>query len=232
VSVVDSSLVSLIETAAEVAVQRALASMVQPLVRHGTIVTPLSAPSIHDVVMDGDAFSIPCHDVTSGIALNAGSRVTVFFAPPHQALIVGVIEPQGPIRQQILEVDDSLRTVSNITDMQLLDVPLVGSHTYGIHTHALVNTASVVAGARWEVRLNVNGSNWDRIWQLSPGVVGTAQQVIDSTVYYVPATTDDYDLQVQVTEVVNGMDIQLLGGADHRRTLTVFDKGILPELGA
>lgn len=223
--------IEMLERVAEVAVQRALTRIVQPIIRHGTCVEPsIASPGIHEILVDGDSESIACHDVTGGINMGPGTRVTILFAPPHQALIVGMVDPMGPVRQQVLEVDDAPRTVTGITDMQLLDVPLVGGHMYGIHTHALVQCASVVAAARWEVRLNVNGAQHDRIWQLSQGTTGTIQEIVDSTVFYTPDTTDDYDLQVAVVEVTNGMDIQFLGGTDHRRILTVFDLGILPVL--
>ena len=223
--------IAILERAAEVAVQRALTRVVQPIIRHGTCIEPsIASPGIHEILVDGDSESIACHDVTGGVNMNTGTRVTILFAPPHQALIIGMVDPEGPVRQQIIEVDDATRTVTGITDMELLAVPLVGGHTYGVHTHALVETASVVAAARWEVRLNDNGAQHDRIWQLSPGVVGTAQVMLDSIVYYVPDESADYDLQVAVVEVTNGMDIHFLGGTDHRRTLTVFDYGIVAEI--
>lgn len=85
----DTQLVAIIEAAAEAAVQRSLLTTITPIYRHG-ILTDLDLDTyIHQVQMDGDSDSIPVHDITQ-LSPNLGDRVTVLFAPPHQAMIIGL----------------------------------------------------------------------------------------------------------------------------------------------
>lgn len=85
---VDGSLVDLIETAAKAAVQRSLIETIVPIIRHGTVADVDTNTYIHDVQMDGDSTSIQVHDILQ-MASGIGDRVTVMFAPPHQAMIIG-----------------------------------------------------------------------------------------------------------------------------------------------
>lgn len=85
---VDSSLVDLIETAAQAAVQRSLIETVVPIIRHGTVVDTDINTFIHEVQMDGDSTTILAHDIQH-LGSTVGARVTVMFAPPHQAMIIG-----------------------------------------------------------------------------------------------------------------------------------------------
>lgn len=78
----------LTQTAAQVAVQRALDTTSTATVRHGTIITVDFGLFIHEVMLDADGIAIRAHDITD-LAVQVGMRVTVLFAPPHQALIIG-----------------------------------------------------------------------------------------------------------------------------------------------
>lgn len=81
--------IGLLEAAADAAVQRALAATIVPIIRHGVIVDIDLNLYIHDVQMDGDTETIQVHDITL-LGVPIGARVTVLFAPPHQAMIIGV----------------------------------------------------------------------------------------------------------------------------------------------
>lgn len=83
-----ASLVDLIETAAKAAVQRSLLETVVPIIRHGTVIAIDINKFIHDVQMDGDSSTIQVHDILQ-FSSYVGARVTVMFAPPHQAMIIG-----------------------------------------------------------------------------------------------------------------------------------------------
>lgn len=79
----------LTQTAAQVAVQRALTNTNMPTIRHGTVVRVDYGVFIHEVQLDEPGgVSIRAHDVTI-LGVGLGDRVTVLFAPPHQALIIG-----------------------------------------------------------------------------------------------------------------------------------------------
>lgn len=61
-------------------------------IRHGTVQdTHTGGIGIHDVLVDGDDSPIGVHDITMGFPLVIGDRVTVLFAAPHQALIIGKV---------------------------------------------------------------------------------------------------------------------------------------------
>lgn len=79
----------LLEAAADAAVQRALSATIVPLIRHGVVVDIDLNLYIHDVQMDGDSETIKVHDITL-LGVPIGGRVTVLFAPPHQAMIIGM----------------------------------------------------------------------------------------------------------------------------------------------
>lgn len=83
-----ADLVSLIETATESAVQRSLLTTIVPVYRHGVVTDVDLDTYIHSVQMDGDSGSIPVHDITQ-LGPPLGEKVTVLFAPPHQAMIIG-----------------------------------------------------------------------------------------------------------------------------------------------
>lgn len=81
----------LTQSAAQVAVQRALTQTTAPTVRHGTVVTVDNGLFVHEVLMDADTIAnvtIRAHDITY-MGVSKGQRVSVLFAPPHQALIIG-----------------------------------------------------------------------------------------------------------------------------------------------
>lgn len=84
-------IVQLIESATEAAVRRNLASLVSHApIQHGTVIELTTGGyGIHDVLLEGDVDPVPVMDITTGTPLNVGDRVTVMFAPPHQALIFG-----------------------------------------------------------------------------------------------------------------------------------------------
>jgi hypothetical protein len=113
------SLDSLVELAAQLAAQRAIdqAKATGAQVRHGTVVDLYSGGiGIHDVLMDGDVQSIAVHDITMGFPLLVGDRVTVLFAPPHQALIIGKVPTQNVGNLvTILEYEASWQTDTPIT---------------------------------------------------------------------------------------------------------------------
>jgi hypothetical protein len=79
----------LVKTASQVAVQRALAETSISEVIHGTVTEVDTTYFIHQVQLDADSTIIRAHDVTQ-LVVNVGERVTVLFAPPHQALIIGI----------------------------------------------------------------------------------------------------------------------------------------------
>lgn len=81
--------VGLLEVAADLAVQRALSATIVPIIRHGVVVDIDLNLYIHDVQMDGDTETIKVHDITL-LGVPIGGRVTVLFAPPHQAMIIGM----------------------------------------------------------------------------------------------------------------------------------------------
>lgn len=80
----------LTQTAAQVAVQRAFTNTPMPTIRHGTVMAVDYGTFIHQVRMDepGGDVRIRAHDITD-LGTGVGDRVTVLFAPPHQALIIG-----------------------------------------------------------------------------------------------------------------------------------------------
>jgi hypothetical protein len=79
----------LTQTAAQVAVQRSLTATPTATVRHGTIVAVDYGTFIHELQLDEPGnVTIRAHDVTD-VGVGIGDRVTVLFAPPHQALIIG-----------------------------------------------------------------------------------------------------------------------------------------------
>lgn len=84
----DPNLVSIIETAAEAAVQRSILGTISASYLTGTVTDVDFDTFIHSVQMDGDTSAIPVHDITH-LGVNVGERVTVLFAPPHQAMIIG-----------------------------------------------------------------------------------------------------------------------------------------------
>lgn len=76
------------QTAAQVAVQRAITNTPTTIVRHATVIETDIGTFIHAVQLDADGVTIRAHDIThNGVSI--GDRVTVVFAPPHQALIIG-----------------------------------------------------------------------------------------------------------------------------------------------
>jgi hypothetical protein len=85
--------VLLAESAAEAAVQRALSQGLTLSVRHGTVAVVNTTSWIHQVLLDGDNFNVQAHDVSACGAF-VGARVTVLFAPPHQALILSAHRTQ------------------------------------------------------------------------------------------------------------------------------------------
>lgn len=218
--------IAIIEHAAEVAVQRALTRIVQPIIRHGTCVEPsIASPGIHEILVDGDSESIACHDVTGGINMGAGARVTILFAPPHQALIIGMVDPMGPVRQFTTEADVSY-TTSTVTDFVLTSVPMIGGHVYGVHLHSVARTSSVVVAASWQIELRVDGTVTDRLWHFNHGVTGTTQWMVDGWVYHTPDESGDFDLDVFADEIVDGMNLEFLASPTAVRSFTVFDFGI------
>lgn len=222
--------IGLIETAAEAAVQRALSYTVVPVIRHGVLIEPDTfGMRIHSVQIDGDTTSIACHDITTGYTIPVGARVTVLFAPPHQAMIIGVVTPLGPIAQLIDDGDSGTHSVSAVTDMTLSDVPLVAGRTYGINLHSVVEWASLDVLARWAVILRVNTVQIDRLGDVHDAITGVSHYVIDSTVEYTPDVTGQYDLDVFVSELVNGSTITFKGTATSLRKFTVYDHGVLPD---
>lgn len=80
----------LTQTAAQVAVQRALTNSPTAEVRHGSVLAVDNGLFVHEVQMDADTGSVTirAHDITQ-LGVCVGDRVTVLFAPPHQALIIG-----------------------------------------------------------------------------------------------------------------------------------------------
>jgi len=78
----------LMQTAAQLAVQRALTSTQQTVFRHGTVIELNIDTYAHFIQLDADGITIQAHDTTH-LGVNVGDRVTVIFTPPHQALIVG-----------------------------------------------------------------------------------------------------------------------------------------------
>lgn len=80
----------LTQTAAQVAVQRALTSVTTTTWRSGTVQVCDYGTFIHQVRLDepGGSIVVQCHDITQN-GVGVGDRVTVVFAPPHQALIIG-----------------------------------------------------------------------------------------------------------------------------------------------
>lgn len=86
----DSDILRLIEEASNAAVKKALVKMRVPQYVTATV-TELTTGGygVHDVIVDGDVDAVQVMDVTTGTPLNEGDRVTVVFAPPHQALIIG-----------------------------------------------------------------------------------------------------------------------------------------------
>lgn len=228
-----ADLVRLIETAAEAAVQRALFTTITPVVRHGILTDHDSFSNIHLVQMDGDTASVPCHDVTTGYRIPIGAKVTVLFAPPHQAFIIGAVVPMGPIRQLKMGTDGPPMAVSTTpTDMQLPDVPLIGGVTYALHAHVLAELASVSVDARWSFHVRANGSSVDRVGDLNPRVTGVSHWLMDAWVYYTPDETGDYDLDINAEKSVDGATVMFqANGTNVWRHLTVHDTGVLPVLG-
>jgi hypothetical protein len=77
------------QTTAQVAVQRALTSTPTATIRHGTVTAIDYGTFIHELQLDEPGnVTIRAHDITSQ-GVGVGDRVTVLFAPPHQALIIG-----------------------------------------------------------------------------------------------------------------------------------------------
>lgn len=87
-----TDLEAFVVSAAELAVQRAFERTLVPSVQHGIITVADTSTWIHQVQLDGQADSTFVHDVQhTGAAV--GDRVTVLFAPPHQAYILGMPKP-------------------------------------------------------------------------------------------------------------------------------------------
>lgn len=82
-------LVGLVEAATSAAVQQSFIKTVLPTYRPASVIAVNTGTWIHDIQMDGDAGTIQAHDLTGSGAF-VGARVTVLFAPPHQAMIVAV----------------------------------------------------------------------------------------------------------------------------------------------
>lgn len=230
-SLTSTDLVSMIETAAEAAVQRSFQNAITPVIRHGVLVDHDAFNSIHKVQMDGDTSSVPCHDVTTGYRIPIGTKVTVLFAPPHQAFIVGMVVPPGPIRQIVVSTNSPSYTAgSAVTELVLDDVPLIGGVTYAFHCHELVEFTSASVEARWTMHFRVNAAQIDRAMDLKPRVTGVSYWIVDSWAYWTPDTTDVYDIDMTVSENVAGADIQLQATtAGAFRHLTVHDAGVLPR---
>lgn len=229
-STADNSLVNLIDAAAQAAVQRSLNQTIVPIIRHGTLIEANISPGIHEVQMDGDNASIACHDITTGFGIPIGARVTVLFAPPHQAFIIGAVTRLGPIRQYIGSSSSSTYSVSTATDMALTDVPVIAGRTYAVHLHSLVEFASLAAAARWLIHFRVEGAQIDRFWDLHPNLTGTMHFMIDAICYWTPDITGDFDIDVYAENNVGGATVQFqANGTNVFRKLTVHDKGILPS---
>lgn len=79
---------SLTQNATQLAIQRAVTNTPTAIVRHGTVTETDIGTFIHAVQLDADGVTVRVHDITHH-GVSVGDRVTVLFAPPHQALIIG-----------------------------------------------------------------------------------------------------------------------------------------------
>jgi len=138
--------------------------------------------------------------------------------------------PKGAIKRQTLTASSSLYIVDTDTDMLLSNVPVTAGRIYGIHLHSFYELNSVNINARWYIYLKINGALYDIFKAIGPRISsGAVQDTLDSTVYWVPtvsAITDD--LLVHADEAADGADLQFLGAATFRRTLTLIDYGVAP----
>lgn len=227
-----SNLLDIIQVAVDAAVQKSIAATIQPVFRQGVVTDHDATSNIHQVQMDGDIDSIPCHDITtSPWRVPIGAKVTILFAPPHGAFIIGIVNPTPGLIRQIVVTTNSppYSSGSTVTDLVLPDVPLLGGVTYSIHYHDLAEFSSVNAEARWILEARVDGDEIDRMADLKPRSTGVSYWVIDSTTYYTPSISGDYDIDILITEIVDGAGIELQGNStDAFRHLTVRCEGVLP----
>lgn len=228
----NDDMLSLIQVAAEAAVQRSLVQTLVPVIRHGVLIEPAAyGPRIHEVQMDGDTSSIAVHDITTGPIFEVGTRITVLFAPPHQAMAIGQVISPGPVRQQVLQSTAAAISATGVTDMALDDVPMVADETYAIHAHtASIEVASVAAAARWLINLRINGLVTDRFIDIHSGVTGVTHASLSATCFFTPPTTDVYDVDVHAQQVAAGSTVQFEGSSTAKRTLTVTHIGRVPIL--
>lgn len=221
--------IRLLEIAAEAAVQRSLYSTIVPIIRHGVLIEANAyGPRIHEVQMDGDSSSIAVHDITTGAIFETGTRITILFAPPHQAMAIGQVLPVGPVRQLILTTSTASMGVTTNTDMAIESVPMVAGETYGFHLHTGVEISSVSVDARWLINLRLDGNVIERFWDLNHRVTGVFHVTIDSTVYLIADTTDVYDIDVQAQLSGAGSSVEFEANSVAKRSLTVTHVGVPP----
>lgn len=87
----DEDVLDLINRAVEVAVQRAVNTVIVPQFLFGTVTdVNVTGPSIHEVLLDGDETEEVAVMDVSGLTINVGDRVAIAFAPPHQLWLIGI----------------------------------------------------------------------------------------------------------------------------------------------
>lgn len=138
--------------------------------------------------------------------------------------------PLGQLKRQKLTADFGPITVDQDTDMTLTGIFGVAGRSYPVHVHRHMNINSVVAGARWNINLKVNGSVYDRFDSIGTGVTGTFRYLLDAEVDWEPTSDTLATLVVAADEIVDGSDLTFLGASGASSIFKVSDNGLVyPE---
>lgn len=106
------------------------------------------------------------------------------------------------------------------------NVPVIGGNTYGIRVDFVLQWSSVDADARWDIYARINGSNFDRLAVINPGVVGISHQPVKGEVVWIPgATAATDDITIWAERVTAGAPITPSGSATLKRKLWIIDYG-------
>lgn len=181
----------------------------------------------NDELQDNSVALANMQDASVGTAELINNAVTTAKIGDDQVTGPKFTGGRGIVRQFDEDIDSSTFSDDADTDMVLNNVPVVAGRTYAIHLHSRFIFASLVADARWVIRLRLNGVDFDIFDDLQPVTLGNTRGTIDATVYWTPsvsAATDD--LLVRLDKLADGAQLTLVGSGTGKRTLTLTDVGI------
>jgi hypothetical protein len=132
--------------------------------------------------------------------------------------------PRGRVNQIELDANSATYTTDADTDFEILNQPLLGGRLYGIELQSHLTYATVDATAAWQINLEIDSVVVDRFGSLL-FPLGTYRFPFKWEYLFECPADADYDFLISVDEIVNGAQLQFVGGGPPYRRLTIWDRG-------